>query len=189
MDVPEGRRRPRGRSPEEPQRLGFHRRPADGWTSASGVQTRTRPQTLPPNPETLGRSPSAGPQSRWNAAEETKLAKSQVRREAWRAGGGAGGRRRGCAAHTIFLMLGRLKLPVLRCFWTWLAEPWRVRPPLDSAELGDNCTFSLSTPGGQRENCSTRNATSASLVPTPAYLGSAGRWPVRSWSWTGSGWQ
>lgn len=68
-----------------------------------------------------------------------------------------GGRRPRRAAHTIFLMLGRLKLPVLRCFWTWLAEPWRVRPPLDRAALGDNCTFSLSTPCGRREKCINRN--------------------------------
>lgn len=68
-----------------------------------------------------------------------------------------GGRRPRRGAHTIFLMLGRLKLPVLRCFWTWLAEPWRVRPPLDRAALGDSCTFSLSTPGGRRGKCSNQN--------------------------------
>lgn len=49
--------------------------------------------------------------------------------------------------HTIFLMLGLLKLPALRCFWTWLAEPWRVRPLVDRAVVGDNSTFSLSIPG------------------------------------------
>lgn len=145
---------------EEPKRLSFHRLPADSWTSVTGVQARTRPQPIPPNLETPSRSSSAGPQSRSNVSEETKLVTCGVR--PGRLGGGCvtGGRRRRCAAHTIFLMLGRLKLPVLRCFWTWLAEPWRVRPPLDRAELGDNCTFSLSTPGGQREKCRNRNATS-----------------------------
>lgn len=35
-------------------------------------------------------------------------------------GGGGGGGWAGCSLvdHTIFLMLGLLKLPALRCFWT-----------------------------------------------------------------------
>lgn len=47
---------------------------------------------------------------------------------------------------TIFLMLVRLKLPVLRCFCTWLAEPWRALPLLHRLEVGDSSTFSLSIP-------------------------------------------
>lgn len=109
-------------------------------------------------------------------------------------GGGAPGKGEG-GCQTIFLMLGRLKLPVLRCFWTWLAEPWRVRPPVDSAELGDSCTFSLSTPGGEGQvkagggGSLTDRPHPRGIGHAPSYLGSAGRWPVRSWSWTGSGWQ
>lgn len=53
---------------------------------------------------------------------------------------------RGRHFHTIFLMLGLLKLPALRCFCTWLAEPCRARPLVGTAALGDNSTFSLSTP-------------------------------------------
>lgn len=53
---------------------------------------------------------------------------------------------RGRHSHTIFLMLGLLKLPALRCFWTWLAEPCRARPLVGTGALGDSSTFSLSTP-------------------------------------------
>lgn len=49
--------------------------------------------------------------------------------------------------HTIFLMLLRLKLPALRCFCTWLADPWRVRPLLQCPVVGESSTFSLSIPG------------------------------------------
>lgn len=59
--------------------------------------------------------------------EEIKGAISRVQHEAWQAGGGVeeeggggGGKCSGCslADQTIFLMLGLLKLPALRCFWT-----------------------------------------------------------------------
>lgn len=54
-------------------------------------------------------------------AEENELVESLVRRgvcqaEGGRRGGPRGGGRRRLAGQTIFLMLGRLKLPVLRCF-------------------------------------------------------------------------
>lgn len=92
------------------------------------------------------------PEQQWWRRKKFKTVKSRVQ-QAWQAGKewrGGGVVRAGCflADQTIFLMLGLLKLPALRCFWTWLAEPWRVRPPLDRAELGDSWTFSLSTPGG-----------------------------------------
>lgn len=51
-----------------------------------------------------------------------------------------------CRSHTIFLILGFLKLLVLRCFWTWLAEPCRVRPLAARPVVGDRSTFSLSIP-------------------------------------------
>lgn len=54
-------------------------------------------------------------------------------------------------SHTILLTQGLLKLPALRCFCTWLAEPWRVRPLVERAALGESCTFSLSTPGQREE--------------------------------------
>lgn len=50
-------------------------------------------------------------------------------------------------SHTIFLMLCRLKLPALRCFCTWLAEPWRILPLLACPAVGESSTFSLSIPG------------------------------------------
>lgn len=50
------------------------------------------------------------------------------------------------SSQTIFLMLGRLKLPALRCFCTWLAEPCRARPLEERLEVGEISTFSLSIP-------------------------------------------
>lgn len=54
------------------------------------------------------------------------------------------------ASQTIFLMLGRLKLPALRCFCTWLADPCRIRPLVERLEVGEISTFSLSIPAGER---------------------------------------
>lgn len=40
-----------------------------------------------------------------------------------------------------------MKLPALRCFCTWLAEPWRILPLLECPAVGESSTFSLSIPG------------------------------------------
>lgn len=58
--------------------------------------------------------------------------------------------RRHGSSQTIFLMLWRLKLPALRCFCTWLAEPCRILPLLECPAVGESSTFSLSIPAGRQ---------------------------------------
>lgn len=64
------------------------------------------------------------------------------------------------SSQTIFLMLGRLKLPALRCFCTWLADPCRARPLEERLEVGEISTFSLSIPARERRYVTTESSPS-----------------------------
>lgn len=72
---------------------------------------------------TKSRSPARATMMKKEKIQKVKRVKSRVQHEAWQAGKewrGGGVVRGGCflADQTIFLMLGLLKLPALRCFWT-----------------------------------------------------------------------
>lgn len=115
---------------------------------------------MPDNQRYKETNAATSPKQHWSSGwftihhenNETKRVKRGVQEDVWHVGPGeAFCSRHRSLSHTIFLMLGLLKLPELRCFCTWLAEPWRIRPLVERAALGDSFTFSLSTPGQREE--------------------------------------
>lgn len=140
------------------------------------------------------------PQSRSDAAEETKLVKSQVRREAWEAKGGEGGggdrgtppspRRR--RSHDL-LDAGTLEAPGAALLLDLAGRAVASAPPAGQGRAGGQLhVLFVDTWWTKREVQKSERLGFLPPHPHPdpsSYLGSAGRWPVRSWSWTGSGWQ